>query len=63
MQASLCHLKIIFTFLTHVLNWMFLYQDVISSKPGLELTEGKWSNLIRVHSSNFTEESLYHKLT
>ena len=42
--------KLFLQFLNHVLNWMFQFQDVISSKPGFALAEGKRLNLIRILS-------------
>ena len=50
MQTSLCHLKIVFTVFKYVLDRLLQYQDVMNSKPGFALAEGKWSNLIRIHS-------------
>ena len=41
------------------LNWMFLGQDVINSKPGFVLAERKWLNLITV--CDFTEKRLHIK--
>ena len=59
MQTSISHVKNFFLlFLNHVLNWMFHCQDVIRSKPGFTLAEGKWSNQTPQSASLLKKDSI-----